>query len=157
MITFLKLFLSLGVTLLVGFVGSVVTMPAINSWYAEIQKPAFTPPNSIFGPVWTFLYVLMGLAVFLVWKRGWSSLMVKVGVYLFTLQLVLNFLWSYIFFGMKNLGLATLEIGLLWVSIVLCIISFYRVYKPAGLMMIPYLMWVSFAGLLTFSVWQLNN
>lgn len=153
----LKFLVSVGGTLVVGFAGSLVTLPAIDSWYKDIQKPSFTPPNSVFGPVWTALYILIGIAVFLVWKKGWKMMKVRWGLGIFMAQLILNFLWSFIFFGLNNLGLATLEIGLLWLAILINIVVFYPLSKRAAWLMVPYLLWVSFASLLTFSVWRLNN
>ncbi|MFO8184768.1 MAG: TspO/MBR family protein, partial [Candidatus Aegiribacteria sp.] len=118
----------------------------------SLAKPSFNPPGWVFGPVWTVLYILMGIAVWLVWKeQGFST-----AVYLFMAQLALNALWSYLFFGANKPGLAFLEIILLWVLILLTMILFWRVRTAAGVLFIPYLLWVSFASVLNYSLWRMN-
>ncbi len=136
---------------LVGLAGSVFTAPAIPGWYATLEKPAFTPPNWAFAPVWTSLFVLMGIAAYLAWeKRGRGVLRI------FWIQLALNVLWSAIFFGMRNPGLAFAELAVLWVAIAANVMVFYRASRRAGMLLIPYLAWVTVAGWLNYSVWILN-
>jgi len=139
-----------------GLIGSVATFPSIPTWYASLEKPFFNPPNWVFGPVWTTLYTLMGISAFLVWRKGIRDRQVKVALGIFVAQLILNSLWSIVFFGLHSLlgGLAV--ILPLWVAILLSIITFYRISKTAGVLLIPYILWVSFATLLNFSLWQLN-
>jgi len=139
----------------VGFLGTFFTIPSITTWYASLNKPSFNPPNWIFGPVWTTLYLLMGVALFLVLekklKKQKNSLLI-----LFSVQLFLNFLWSVIFFGLHMPLLAFIDIVLLWISIALLIIDFWKFSKPASLILIPYLLWGSFALILNLSVVLLN-
>jgi tryptophan-rich sensory protein len=137
----------------VGFVGSLWTAPAISGWYAGLAKPSWTPPGAIFGPVWTVLYVSMAVAAWLVWRRvGWA----RVPMTVFALQLLLNLAWSGIFFGARQPGAAFVEICVLWVAIVATIVTFGRVSRPAGALLVPYLAWVSFASALNFARWRAN-
>lgn len=136
-------------------VGSSFTLPQIESWYAELNKPSFNPPNWIFGPVWSTLYLMMAVAVWLIWKnQGWVNAPHSLGIWCF--QLLLNTTWSVIFFGLENPELAAVEIVVLWVSIFLTILAFWRHDRLAALLMVPYLMWVSFASVLNFSIAALN-
>jgi translocator protein len=139
-----------------GIIGSVFTAPAIESWYLGIIKPELNPPSWVFGPVWTTLYALMGIAVFLVWKKGLNSKGVKIALGIFILQLILNTFWSIIFFGFQSPGWALVEIIFLWVTILATVIAFARVSKPATWLLLPYILWVSFAVYLNYSVWILN-
>jgi translocator protein len=124
-------------------------------WYEHLVKPALTPPGWVFGPVWTLLYAMMGVAAWLVWqRRGFTGAARALG--LFLLQLGFNALWSYLFFGLKNPGLAFLNIVALWLVILGTLIAFYRHYRPAGLLLLPYLLWVSFAVYLNLEFWRLN-
>ncbi len=141
---------------LAGFVGSVFTAPAITGWYASIQRPVFTPPNWIFAPVWTALFLLMGLSLYLVWEKGLEKKGAKLAVSVFAFQLALNVLWSFLFFGLQSPFLAFIEIVLLWIAILATTIFFYRISKKAGLLLVPYLLWVSFAAFLNYSIWILN-
>lgn len=138
-----------------GFIGSFVTFPSIQGWYQTLNKPGFNPPNWLFGPVWTLLYVFMGIALYLVWKEGLTQ-KTKTAMIIFTVQLGLNILWSYLFFYFKSPGLAFVEIIVLWFAIFLTIVKFYAISKPAGLILVPYLAWVSFASILNFFVFELN-
>lgn len=140
-----------------GFIGSVFTTPAIPAWYAQLLKPAFTPPNWLFGPVWTALYLLMGISLFLVWRQGAMGKQVGYPLVLFGLQLLLNVVWSALFFGLRSPLLGLVEIVILWLAILLTILSFLKVSMPAGLLLLPYIAWVSFAGVLNFSIWRLNT
>lgn len=140
----------------------VVGLPAAGgggsqSWYAALEKPAFTPPSWVFGPVWTTLYILMGVAAFLVWRRGLGVRAVRVALGWFAGQLVLNALWSPVFFGWHRIGSALAVIVLLWAAIVVTLYHFSRVSKTAGLLLGPYLLWVSFATMLNASIWWLNR
>ncbi|MGA2911013.1 MAG: TspO/MBR family protein [Candidatus Levyibacteriota bacterium] len=139
----------------VGFLGTIFTFPSISTWYVTLNKPAFNPPNWIFGPVWTALYFLMGVALFLVLqkklKKQRNSLLI-----LFAVQLFLNFFWSVIFFGFHLPLAALLEIALLWISITLLVIDFWKFSKSAAILLIPYLCWVSFAAILNLFVVLLN-
>jgi tryptophan-rich sensory protein len=124
-------------------------------WYAGLTKPALTPPGWVFGLVWTLLYTLMGVAAWLVWQRqGYAAASRPLG--LFLLQLGLNALWSYLFFGLKNPGLAFLDIIALWLAILATLLSFFRCHRPAGQLLLPYLLWVSFALYLNLQFWRLN-
>lgn len=150
----LKLIGSIAICFLAGAIGSIFTFSAIPTWYALINKPAFNPPNWLFGPAWTTLYILMGIALFLVWQAKAKNKQTAYTV--FFIQLALNALWSILFFGAHDLFLSFIEIIILWIMILWSIIAFYRISKPAGYLLIPYLCWVTFASTLTFAVWQLN-
>ena len=139
-----------------GLIGSVATFPSIPTWYASLEKPFFNPPNWLFGPVWIALYTLMGISAFLVWRKGIRDRQVKVALGIFVAQLILNSLWSIVFFGLHSLLGGLIVILPLWVAILLSIVTFYRISKTAGVLLIPYILWVSFATLLNFSLWQLN-
>ena len=139
-----------------GLIGSVATFPSIPTWYATLEKPFFNPPNWLFGPVWIALYTLMGISAFLVWRKGIRDRQVKVALGIFVAQLILNSLWSIVFFGLHSLLGGLIVILPLWVAILLSIVTFYRISKTAGVLLIPYILWVSFATLLNFSLWQLN-
>lgn len=136
-------------------IGSAFTIAAIPTWYAQLQKPSFSPPNWLFAPVWTLLYTLMAVALYLIWKRGVNR-KTKPALIIFLIQLALNIFWSYLFFFLKAPGVAFVEILVLWLAILATIISFYRLHRPAGLILIPYLLWVSFASVLNFFVAKLN-
>lgn len=140
-----------------GIVGSLFTAPAIPTWYAGLVKPAFNPPDWVFGPAWTILYLLMGIALFLVVKGGLTERRVKVAAGVFTVQLFLNGLWSYVFFGLKSPGWALTEIAVLWASILISLILFMRISRAAGLLLVPYLGWVTFAAVLNGATWRLNG
>ncbi len=139
-----------------GFLGSFFTFSAIDTWYATLQKPSFNPPNWIFGPVWITLYTLMGISAYLIWNQGLERREVKTALVIFGIQLALNVLWSLLFFGAKSPSVAFAEIVFLWFAILLTITSFLKISKPAGLLLIPYLLWTSFATLLNFYIFKLN-
>ena len=141
---------------LAGFIGSLFTTPAIPTWYATLHKPWFTPPNWVFAPVWTALFILMGLALYLVWSRGMEQRSVRVAVFIFAGQLVLNVLWSALFFGLHCPLCAFAGIIALWAAILLTIIYFWHVSAAAGILLLPYLFWVSFASILNFYMYHLN-
>ncbi|MBP9762576.1 tryptophan-rich sensory protein [Patescibacteria group bacterium] len=151
-----KLILCIFLCELSGIVGSLFTTKAIPTWYAGLIKPALNPPSWVFGPVWTVLYAMMGVAAFLVWKQGWQRKEVKIALGVFGLQLVINALWSLLFFGLHNPLLALIDILLLWLLILVTMIVFYRISKPAAYLLLPYLCWVSFATYLNYAIYVLN-
>lgn len=153
---FLKLIIAIGVSELAGVIGSIFTTPSISGWYANLVRPEFAPPNWIFAPVWTTLFALMGIAAFLVWKRGLGDKKVKIALVIFLVQLILNTFWSIIFFGLHSPGGALIEMIFLWLAILATIIAFAKISKPAAWLLLPYILWVSFAGYLNFSIWMLN-
>jgi tryptophan-rich sensory protein len=156
-LTLLRMLASVLVCQLAGFVGSLFTTPNIPLWYATIQKPSFTPPDSVFGPVWITLYLLMGIAAFLVWNKGIRSEGVDIALGIFIVQLLFNVLWSIAFFGFHSPLLGLVVIVILWVTILLSIIKFWKITLIAGILMIPYILWVSFAAVLNFSIFMLNR
>jgi tryptophan-rich sensory protein len=142
---------------LTGVLGSFATRDSITTWYAQLSRPSFTPPDWTFGVVWPALYVMMAIAVFLVWNVGIDKREVKVALAVFVLQLILNGLWTPIFFGLHLIGLALVEIIMMWAAILLTIFVFWRVSKPAALLLLPYILWVSFAVALNSSLFFLNR
>ena len=142
----------------IGYLSGMVTRDSITTWYPTLVKPFFNPPNSIFAPVWSVLYVMMGIACGMVWNRiDTDEINVKHAFKLFIAQLALNALWSYLFFGLHNPLLALVEIVLLWLLIMETYNKFKQIDKVAGMLLIPYLAWVSFATLLNASIWWLNR
>jgi translocator protein len=141
---------------LAGIIGTFFTIPAIPTWYAALNKPFFNPPSWVFGPVWIMLYALMGISFFIIWKKGLNKKENKIAVSLFSAQLVLNALWSIIFFGLQNILFALIEIIMLWIFLVITIIKFYKIDKRAAYLLVPYVLWVSFATILTFFIFILN-
>jgi tryptophan-rich sensory protein len=142
---------------LAGIVGSVFTMPAIPGWYAGLAKPSFNPPNWIFGPVWTLLYAMMGLAAYLLYEKGFKRPEVKKALAVFAAQLVMNTLWSIVFFGAHRILGAAVVIVLLWAMILATILLFHRISKAAAYLLVPYILWVSFATVLNASLYVLNR
>jgi benzodiazapine receptor len=140
-----------------GAFGSIFTSPNIPTWYAALNKPIFNPPGWVFAPVWTLLYLLMGIAAFLIWNKGIENKKVKLALIIFLAQLVLNGLWSLLFFGQHWILISFIEIVILWCFILWTIVKFYTLSPLAGLILIPYLFWVSFASVLNFSFWILNK
>ncbi len=140
-----------------GGIGAIFTRSAIPTWYASLKKPAFAPPNSVFGPIWITLYLLMGIAVFMVWRGGLNQAGVRIAFIIFWVQLVLNVLWSVVFFGLKSLLGGVVIIFLLWIAIVVGLVAFFRVVPVAGWLLIPYIIWVSIAAGLNVSTWLLNR
>jgi benzodiazapine receptor len=139
-----------------GIIGSIFTMPAITSWYSTLQKPWFTPPNWVFGPVWLTLYTLIGIALYFVLEKGWKKKTNKIALGLFASQLALNTVWSIVFFGMKQLLGGFVIIAILWLLILATIYFFYKISKKAGILLMPYIVWVTIASALNYYVWQLN-
>jgi len=164
-----KLVIAIGISLGAGVIGAFFTAPAVQSiWYAELMKPALNPPTWVFGPVWTTLFALMGIAAFLIWRKydkltlsGVEGLanrkkQIKIALGIFFAQLVLNTLWSIIFFGLYSPGGALVEIVFLWLAILATIVAFYKISKPATWLLLPYILWVSFAVYLNYSIYVLN-
>ena len=151
-----KLVISLIITVGLGSLGGIFTISEIPNWYAGLQKPSFNPPNWLFGPVWTLLYILMGISVYLIWKQPVSTER-NTGLILFVIQFVLNFCWSIIFFKQHQLGWALVEIIVMWVFILLTIIWFGKMSSTASWLLVPYISWVSFAALLNAAIWKLNS
>jgi len=139
-----------------GSIGGIATASSIDTWYANVNKPSFNPPNWLFAPVWTTLFTLMGIALALVWHEGLENDLVKKGLTFFGIQFALNMLWSWLFFGFQQPLWAFVEIIVLWVFIFLTIQTFFKIKKISGWLMVPYILWVSFASILNFYIWQLN-
>ena len=153
---FFKLVIAIAVSELAGIIGSFFTISAIPNWYAGLAKPALNPPAWVFGPAWTTLYALMGIAAFLIWRMGWERKEVKMALGVFGIQLFLNAIWSIIFFSLHSPGWALVDIVLLWLAIVWTIAVFYKISKPAAYLLLPYILWVSFASYLNYAIWVLN-
>jgi translocator protein len=154
---------------LAGIIGGFATMNSVREWYPTLKKPMFTPPSWVFGPAWTILFTLMGIALYLIWRR-WKTCQIPawklsstyltaadIGVVLFFAQLTLNAFWSIIFFGFCSPGAAMIEIIALWVFILMTTIYFFKVSKIAGVLLLPYLLWSSFAAVLNFAIWLMNS
>lgn len=139
-----------------GAIGSIFTFSSIPTWYAGLQKPDLAPPNWVFGPVWTTLYVMMGVSAFMIYRKGTKHKAVRQALAVFGVQLALNALWSILFFGMQSPLYGLVCIAALWLSIAACIAMFWKLSKPAAYLLVPYILWVSFASLLNFWIWQLN-
>jgi len=150
----LKLVICILICQIIGILGSLFNIKSIPGWYSKQKKPSFNPPNWIFGPVWTLLYLLMGISLYLILVSGKVT---TLAITIFAIQLFLNLIWTGIFFGMKKPLLAFIEIILLWASILISIIVFYGISKVASYLLIPYILWVSFASILNFSIWKLNR
>lgn len=156
MSSIIKLIIAVAIPLVVGGISGYFTVTGVESWYLTLQKPSWNPPNWIFGPVWTTLYVMMGIALFLVWKEDTSSELKAIAVILFAVQLLLNFFWSFIFFKLEQPGWAFAEILVLWLMLLACIFAFGQVNKTAAWLLVPYISWVSFATILNGTIWKLN-
>jgi len=153
----LKLVVSIVACLAAGAIGSIFSRSAIPTWYATLEKPAFNPPNWVFAPVWTVLYILMGIAAFLVWCKGLENRQVRIALIVFLIQLILNTLWSVIFFGLESPLYGLIVISFLWVAILVTVIKFFKISRVASVLMWPYLLWVTFAVVLNSSIWLLNR
>jgi len=156
MMNILKLAVSLVGCFLVAFLGSAFTMPSIQTWYLELNKPFFNPPNWIFGPVWTTLYLMMGIALYLIWNKNLKNKKKDAAIKMFILQLVLNLFWSLAFFGLHQPFLALMTIIALWLSIFATIKYFSKISKTAAYLLYPYIFWVSFASILNLFIVILN-
>lgn len=152
-----KISLSMFVCLMTGVLGSYTTRDSLNTWYADLAKPFFVPPNWAFGVVWPILYAMVGISIFMIWSKGTAERQVRFALGLFALQLVLNGLWTPMFFGLRMIALALIEIVLLWMVILVTTRAFWRISKTAAYLLFPYLAWVSFAIALNASLWHLNR
>lgn len=152
----ITLILCIVLCLAIGGLGGIATASGVNDWYTTIQKPSFNPPNYLFGPVWSFLYLLMGVSLYMIIQTPKSKLKTN-ALLIFGLQLTLNFIWSFLFFKFQLLGLAFVEIILIWISILSMILLFRKLNKTAAYLQIPYLLWVSFASVLNGAIWYLNS
>ena len=152
-----KLIISIAIPVAIGATAGFFTATGVDSWYQTINKPSWNPPNWIFAPVWTSLYVMMGIALFFVWKADTSNELKKIAVALFAVQLLLNFFWSFIFFYQQQPGWALVEIIAMWFFILLTIFAFAQVSKTAAWLLVPYISWVSFAAILNYTIWTLNK
>lgn len=151
-----KLIASLALPLGLGAIAGLFTAGAVPEWYATLNRPSFSPPNWVFGPVWTTLYLIMGFSLFLIWKQSASKAR-NIAIFAFLFQQILNFAWSFIFFYFNMIGLALIEIILLWISIVIMLVLFYKIKPIAAYINIPYLLWVTFATILNASYYFLNR
>ncbi|MDZ7295188.1 MAG: tryptophan-rich sensory protein [candidate division KSB1 bacterium] len=151
---FLRLVVGVGVCLLAGIVGGVFTRSAVQNWYPTLAKPVFTPPSWLFGPVWTVLYVLMGIAIAMIWHKSPGS---NAATVLFLVQLVFNVLWSLFFFGLRSPAVALVDILLLWGTLLATLLAFWRILPVSGILLMPYLLWVSYAAVLNASIVYLNR
>lgn len=152
----LKLIISIALPLIIGFTASLFTTPEISGWFTTLQKPSWNPPNWLFAPVWTILYILMGIAFYIIWKWEGNKNSKQLAITFFIIQLLLNFCWSFIFFNQHQVMFAFIEIIILWTFILLTIISFAKRNKLAAWLLVPYISWVSFAAILNFTIWKLN-
>ncbi len=150
-----KLIISIVICEAIGLIGSVFTTPSIGSWYTDLQKPGFTPPNWIFAPVWTTLFLLMGISLYFLIERGIGK-GVRTGLVIFGAQLALNLIWSILFFGLHTILFALVEIVVLWIAILATIIWFWRIRKISAYLLIPYIVWVTVAAFLNYYIWVLN-
>jgi benzodiazapine receptor len=151
-----KLVVSIVACQAAGAIGSVFTAPNIPTWYAALEKPFFTPPSWLFAPAWITLYLLMAIAAFLIWRKGLGEEGVKCALTVFLVQLVLNALWSVVFFGLQSPLYGMVVILAMWIAILLTIIKFFRLSAAAGSLMLPYILWVTFASALNIAIWVLN-
>lgn len=152
----IKFIVSVSLPLALGAFAGFFTSPSITGWYSIINKPSFNPPNWIFAPVWTALYIIMGIAFYIVWIRVEENKIRTKAIMFYFIQLVLNFCWSIIFFYAAKPGWAFAEIIFLWIMIAATIAKFYKISKPAAWLLVPYIVWVSFAAVLNFAIWRLN-
>lgn len=155
---YLRIIYCVGICLAVGYLSSITTQSSINTWYPTLIKPSFNPPNWLFAPVWTLLFIMMGIAAGMIWNHLENQKeLVKKALLFFTVQLLLNALWSYLFFGLNNVLLALIEIILLWLIIYETFLIFNKIDKKASYLLIPYLIWVAFATVLNGSIFYLNR
>jgi len=151
-----RLLLCIFVCQLAGVIGSLFTARSVTTWYTTLDIPWFTPPGSIISAVWIILFSLMGLSLFLIWQKGISSTDTKIALGVFAVQLLVNILWSYAFFGLQSPLAAFIVIVFLWLLIVQCIMRFWYIRKEAAMLLVPYILWVSFAAFLNYTIWRLN-
>ena len=153
----IKLIVCVLLCLSAGGIGSAFTASAIPEWYVTLHKPFFSPPNGVFAPVWTLLYILMGIAAALVWKKGFRDPQVRTALVVFLIQLMLNTVWSFLFFGLRSPLYGLIDILFLWAMILVTIAQFSKVSIPAALLLIPYILWVTFASGLNLGIFLLNR
>ncbi len=153
----IKAFVCILLCLSAGGIGSAFTASAIPEWYATLAKPSFSPPNWLFAPVWTLLYIMMGLATAIIWQKGLQNPQVRTALVVFLLQLILNMVWSVLFFGLKSPLYGLVDILFLWAMILVTIAQFSKVSTPAALLLIPYILWVTFASGLNLGIFLLNK
>jgi len=151
-----KLIISIVACQCAGLIGSAFTTPAIPTWYAALEKPSFTPPNWLFAPAWITLYILMGISASIVWRRGLDDARIRTALITFLIQLVFNVLWSVVFFGLESPLYGVIVIVILWIAIMLTIVKFFRISTLSGILLLPYIGWVTFAATLNISVFILN-
>jgi len=151
-----KFIVSITLCFVVAFLGSAFTLPSITTWYAQLNKPFFSPPNWIFGPVWTVLYFLMGVSLYIIWNKNLKNKKKEDAIKIFIFQLTLNLLWSLVFFGLHQPLLAFIAIIILWISIFMMIKYFYKISKTSAYLLVPYIIWVTFASILNLAVAVLN-
>ena len=152
----IKILIAVVLCLAIGGASGLATTSAINDWYVTLNKPSFNPPNWIFAPVWTLLYAMMGVAAALVWHEGWEKKTVKNALLFFGIQLFLNAMWSLLFFAWRQPAFALVEIIILWSVLLVCILKFKAIKPLAAYLLIPYLLWVTFASFLNGAIWWLN-
>ena len=152
-----KLVISVAIPVSVGAISGFFTVSEVGGWYQTINKPSWNPPGWIFGPVWITLYIMMGIALYMVWKTDADPGLKKTAIVIFAIQLMLNFFWSFIFFNQHQVGWALVEILGMWIFILLTIFAFAKVNNNAAWLLVPYISWVSFASILNYAIWKLNN
>ncbi len=151
-----RLIISLALPQLAGLIGALFTVSAIPTWYASLQRPSFSPPNWVFGPAWTILYILMGISIYLIWQRIKEGKKIKSVMFLFWVHLFFNAIWSIIFFGFQNPKLALINIVIIWLFIIILMFKFWKINRWSTYLLIPYFLWVSFASILNYFIWYLN-
>jgi tryptophan-rich sensory protein len=152
----IKFIIAIVICQLAALIGSFFTSNSVSTWYTTLEKPIFNPPNWVFAPVWTILFVLMGISLYLIWIKGFKNKKVKIAILIFGIQLVLNVMWSLFFFGLQSPFYAFIEIIILWFAILFTIIKFYKISKTAAYLLFPYIIWVSFAIILNLFIWIIN-
>ncbi|HSD57981.1 MAG TPA: TspO/MBR family protein [Methanotrichaceae archaeon] len=152
-----RLILSIMICQAAGIIGSIFTSSSVSTWYTTLTKPEFTPPGSVISAVWLILFTLMGISLFLIWREGSSRQEVKSSLFIFAAQLIVNVLWSGAFFGLRSPSAGIIAIAVLWALILLTIVKFWPISRAAALLLVPYILWVSFAAFLNFSIWRLNS
>jgi len=153
----LKLVLCIIGVELVGILSSFLSLGSLDIWYSSLIRPSFNPPSWIFGPVWTILYAMIGASLYFFMMSKGKKKDKKTAYWIFGIQILLNFIWSPIFFGMHNIFLAVIVIALLWLAIIFTFLAFYKISKTSAWLLVPYWFWVSFASILNFSLWMLNR
>ncbi len=155
-IQYLKLIIAISICLLAGFIGSIFISKSVSTWYTPLNKPYFNPPDWVFAPVWTTLFILMGISLYLVWSKGLEAEGVKLAIIIFGVQLFFNILWSLLFFALQSPFYAFIDIIVLWIMILFTIVCFYRISPFSSYLLFPYILWVSFAAVLNFMILRLN-